>query len=230
MIDNRGGYSRFWSILALATAGIALPACSGTSDDTLPRQPLAGRVLLDGKPLSHGTIMFFPEEVSTKQHETVPSGNTIVNGWFSIPRKRAGAGKVQDRGVVGKDREAPGSHGPGRHPCRAPLASGGNHPRTIQRRHRARGRDQGGGNQGIEDRSSIELRSRGHMNNSRLGFTLIELLMVVAIVGMAIMLLLPAAQSARGGRAPRSVCEQPETDRPGHARLSRRTGDAASRR
>ena len=35
------------------------------------------------------------------------------------------------------------------------------------------------------------------MNNSRLGFTLIELLMVVAIVGLAIMLLLPAAQSAR---------------------------------
>ena len=35
------------------------------------------------------------------------------------------------------------------------------------------------------------------MNNSRLGFTLIELLMVVAIVGLAILLLLPAAQSAR---------------------------------
>ena len=87
MIDNRGGYSRFWSNLALVAAGIALPACSGTSDG-LPRQPLAGRVLLDGKPLAHGTILFFPEEVSTKQHETVPSGNTIVNGWFSIPRDK----------------------------------------------------------------------------------------------------------------------------------------------
>ena len=39
------------------------------------------------------------------------------------------------------------------------------------------------------------------MNNSRLGFTLIELLMVVAIVGIAIMLLLPAAQSAARPRA-----------------------------
>ena len=87
MIDNRGGYSRFWSILALVAAGIALPACSGTSDD-LPRQPVAGRVLLDGKPLSHGTIMFYPEEVSTKEHETVPSGNTIVHGRFSIPREK----------------------------------------------------------------------------------------------------------------------------------------------
>ena len=87
MVDNRGGYLRFWSILALVAAGIALPGCSGAGDG-LPRQPLAGRVLLDGQPLSHGMIMFYPEEASTKQHETVPSGNSIVNGWFSIPRNK----------------------------------------------------------------------------------------------------------------------------------------------
>jgi hypothetical protein len=109
MIDNRGGYSRFWSILALVAAGIALPACSGAGDG-LPRQPLAGRVLLDGKPLSHGMIMFYPEEVSTKEHERVPSGNSIVNGWFSIPR---------DKGPVpGKYKIAVSSEKIVKHPAR----------------------------------------------------------------------------------------------------------------
>ena len=121
MIDNRGEYSRFWSRFAAALRpGLSLPGCSGASDD-LPRQPLAGRVLLDGKPLAHGTIMFYPEEVSTKQHETVPTGNTIVNGWFSDPaRQRAGARQVQDRGVIRKESDAPGSNGPGRQSRRGP--------------------------------------------------------------------------------------------------------------
>ncbi len=86
MIGKRVGYMRFWRILPLVALGIALPACSGGSDD-LPRQPVAGRVFLDGKPLSHGTIMFYPVELSTKQHERVPSGDSIKNGWFSIPRE-----------------------------------------------------------------------------------------------------------------------------------------------
>jgi hypothetical protein len=109
MFDDRGGYSRLWKILALFAAGIALAGCSGASDN-LPRQPLAGRVLLDGKPLSHGTIMFYPEEVSTRQHETVPSGNAIVNGWFFIPR---------DKGPVpGKYKIAVSSEKRAKHPTR----------------------------------------------------------------------------------------------------------------
>jgi hypothetical protein len=87
MIGKRAGHLRFWRILPLAALGIALPACSGSSDD-LPRQPVAGRVFLDGKPLSHGTIMFFPAELSTKEHERVATGDSIKNGWFSIPREK----------------------------------------------------------------------------------------------------------------------------------------------
>jgi hypothetical protein len=87
MIGERAGYLRFWRILPLVALGIALPACAGSGDD-LPRQPVAGRVFLDGKPLSHGTIMFFPTEMSTKDHERVASGDSIVNGWFSIPREK----------------------------------------------------------------------------------------------------------------------------------------------
>jgi hypothetical protein len=89
MIDDRAGHLRFALILflPLVAAGIALPGCSGSSDE-LPRQPIAGRVLLDGKPLSHGTIMLYPVEMSTKEHERVASGNTIVNGWFWIPRDK----------------------------------------------------------------------------------------------------------------------------------------------
>jgi hypothetical protein len=87
MIGKRAGHLRFWRILPLVALGTAVPACSGSSDD-LPRQPVAGRVFLDGKPLSHGTIMFYPEELSTKEHERVSSGDSIVNGWFSIPREK----------------------------------------------------------------------------------------------------------------------------------------------
>jgi hypothetical protein len=80
-------YRRFLAALPLVAAGIGLPGCSGSTDD-LPRQPIAGRVLWSGQPLPHGMIMFYPEELSTKEHERVASGNRIVNGWFSITRDR----------------------------------------------------------------------------------------------------------------------------------------------
>jgi hypothetical protein len=87
MIVDGGGYWRFWAILPICAAGILLPGCSGATDD-LPRQPVAGRVFVGGRPIAHGTIMFYPEEVSTKQHERVASGDSIVDGWFSIARNK----------------------------------------------------------------------------------------------------------------------------------------------
>jgi hypothetical protein len=87
MIVERGGYCRFSAILPICAAGVLFPGCSGAFDD-LPRQPVAGRVFFEGRPLAHGTIMFYPEEISTKAHETVAAGNSIVDGWFSIARNR----------------------------------------------------------------------------------------------------------------------------------------------
>ena len=69
----------------LSPPGFLFSGCSGAFDD-LPRQPVAGRVLFNGRPLPHGMIMFYPLEMSTKDHERVAAGVSIVNGWFSIGR------------------------------------------------------------------------------------------------------------------------------------------------
>ncbi len=87
MISGRGGYWRFWAIVPLVAAGTLLPGCSMAIDE-LPRQPISGRVLFDGKPLPHGMIMFYPEEMSTRAHERVEAGSAITRGWFSVPREK----------------------------------------------------------------------------------------------------------------------------------------------
>jgi hypothetical protein len=103
---GRRGYMRFLAVLPLAAAGIGLSGCSGSTDD-LPRQPVAGRVLFNGQPLPHGMILFYPEETSTKEHERVPSGNTIVKGWFSISRDR---GPVPGKYKVSVSSDKPDAH------------------------------------------------------------------------------------------------------------------------
>ena len=87
MMRGRGGYWRFWAIVPMVAAASFLPGCSAAIDD-LPRQPIAGRVIFDGRPLPHGTIMFYPEEVSTREHERVEAGSDITSGWFSVPREK----------------------------------------------------------------------------------------------------------------------------------------------
>ncbi len=86
MIVGRRGYWYIWAVLPLAAAGLALPGCSASRDD-LPREPIAGTVLVDGKALSYGTIMFYPEARATRDGP-VSSGAVIVKGSFSIPRDK----------------------------------------------------------------------------------------------------------------------------------------------
>jgi hypothetical protein len=63
--------------IILATAG-----CSG---DGLARQPVAGFVYLDGRPLSDGLIIFYP--VDNAKFDIVTSGGAMVkNGRFTLAR------------------------------------------------------------------------------------------------------------------------------------------------
>ena len=75
---------RSWSRLFLVVAGLTISGCWGSGDDAT-REPIAGTVTLDGKPLATGTIQFFPAQTSPSGF-AIPGGATIKNGKFSIAR------------------------------------------------------------------------------------------------------------------------------------------------
>lgn len=80
----RRRYWRFWSGALCVTVGLATLGCYG--GDGLPRQPIAGAVTLDGRPLHDGMITFYPAARMLEGDLTV-AGAMIKNGRFSIPRK-----------------------------------------------------------------------------------------------------------------------------------------------
>ena len=67
-------------------AVFALSGCSA-SDDSLPRHAVAGTVLLDGQRLAEGSILFEPIQRPVKGDDSLPTGNHIVNGRFTLPRR-----------------------------------------------------------------------------------------------------------------------------------------------
>ncbi len=98
------GHRRFWVTGWFIAAGLAAPGCS-SSHDELPRQPVAGIVLLDGHRLAHGTILFFPEQLHHRNAASTSAGDVIVDGRFSIPRDKgptAGAYKISISGAKGR--------------------------------------------------------------------------------------------------------------------------------
>jgi hypothetical protein len=75
---------RFWTYALCAGLWLAAPGCSGSGDD-LPRQPVAGTVLLDGRPLASGTILFLLPPSGAQPFVSTP--NSISNGRFSLTRE-----------------------------------------------------------------------------------------------------------------------------------------------
>jgi hypothetical protein len=69
-------------IATAASALLLLTAGCGGSGDELPRQPVSGKVTLDGQPLKAGMIQFEPAagDVATA------GGAAVVDGSFSIAR------------------------------------------------------------------------------------------------------------------------------------------------
>jgi len=81
-------YLRLAACLCLVLIGLGAAGCLGTSaGDNLPRQPVAGIVLVDGRPLSRGSILFFPAHHPILG-TAVSGGDAIHNGRFSIPREK----------------------------------------------------------------------------------------------------------------------------------------------
>jgi hypothetical protein len=73
--------------LPLVAALLGLSGCSA-SDDGLPRQAIAGTVLLDGRRFDRGAIVFEPKNRPTKKDSMTMTGDEIVNGRFSLPRRK----------------------------------------------------------------------------------------------------------------------------------------------
>ena len=73
---------RFAWLMAIGISAIVSGGCSGEGDD-LPREPIAGKVTLDGKPLEHGTIRFEP---ASMQGTSTVVGAMIDGGSYSVPR------------------------------------------------------------------------------------------------------------------------------------------------
>ena len=71
--------------MGIVVMGLGAAGCSGDSPtDNLPRQPIAGLVLVDGRPLRKGSILFFPAHHPV-WGATVSGGSMINDGRFSIP-------------------------------------------------------------------------------------------------------------------------------------------------
>ena len=62
-------------IVALASSRLALVGCS----DQSPRYPVAGRVLVDGRPLARGTIKFVPESGRPVSGKIKPDGSFMLS-------------------------------------------------------------------------------------------------------------------------------------------------------
>jgi hypothetical protein len=92
--------------------GVATTGCtSSVPEDDLPRQPVAGTVLVDGRPLGRGAIFFFPAHRDIS-NSSISSGGVIENGRFSLPWAQ---------GLV------PGEY-------RVAISSGGSHAEQDQRK------------------------------------------------------------------------------------------------
>jgi len=79
MIGRRWAFS----LLPMAVAGLMAIGCSGEVGDDKPREPVSGKVTLDGQPLPEGVILFAP---AGSDSAGASATGKITNGEFSIPR------------------------------------------------------------------------------------------------------------------------------------------------
>jgi hypothetical protein len=98
-----------WAYAFLSGLSLAASGCVDSGEEP-PRQPVAGIVLLDGRPLESGTIFFYPAGRAIPG-STVVTGDLIRHGRFAITRER-GLPKGKYRIVISATRT--GVQEPGR--------------------------------------------------------------------------------------------------------------------
>lgn len=68
----------------LLVALIALTGCGGTPDRIGKTFPVAGKVTVEGKPLTSGTISFWPDASKGNPTEFQPAGEIASDGTFKL--------------------------------------------------------------------------------------------------------------------------------------------------
>jgi hypothetical protein len=130
-------------LLALAAAGLLLPGCGRKTQK--PAFPVRGQVLVAGRPLETGFVVFHPADKAAGAPR--PSGY-VKDGKFSLTTYKAGDGAptgdylvtVESREVPSEDKgsEVPRNRLPDRYSkpetsgLRAVVASGTNEPPAFQ--------------------------------------------------------------------------------------------------
>ena len=136
--------------------GLGTIGCSPSKDD-LPREPVAGKVTMDGQPLLEGVIQFYPKENATAS--SVGANAEIKDGAFSIAREDGlvpGSYKVaiSHAGVEGRAGQGEEERHPDAEQGAWPRAD----PREVQLEERAHSGDQTGWGQGSGLPVEIEVR------------------------------------------------------------------------
>ena len=76
---QKGFYDRIGALVIMAIVCVAVVITSGCGDGRPARVPISGQVLIDGKPVTQGSIAIIPENARASSSEIGPDGRFTMS-------------------------------------------------------------------------------------------------------------------------------------------------------